>query len=135
MRKALLHPVCCLAVCLVGLYLLRREIGVPDSSLWLGPYIALCGYICHLALIPWICFSDWGRVMRKKKMGDAGVIEDPIFILLMLFTPRYVALAALGALASIGAGTHAIAGLAAVSVAGFAAMTAWRVMRWSPNPT
>lgn len=114
---------------------MRRTFGAPDSGLFIGLFLACYGYACNLALVPWICFSDWGRDMAKKKMGDADVMTDPIFLLLMTFQPRYLLVAIVGGLAGIWAGAAEVLGACSVLLAASATHAAWRVMRWSADPT
>lgn len=135
MRKTLLHPLVCLGACTAGFYLLRRTFGLPDSSPWLGLFLLACGYVCNLVLIPWIFFSDWGRMMSKKEMGDPEVLKDPIYLMLMSFMPSHYLLAILGALISLAAAPAPVAGVCALLLAATATLCAWRVMRWSPSPT
>lgn len=135
MRKTLLHPVVCLAACTAGFYLLRRTFGMPGSSLWLGLFLLACGYVCNLVLIPWLWFSDWGRMMSKRTMGDPEVMRDPIYLMLMSFMPSHYILAIIAALISLAVTPASVAGACAVFLAASATLCAWRVMRWSPRPT
>lgn len=134
MRKTLLHPAVCLVVCAAAAYLLRETFGLPRSGLATALFLAAYGYACSLALIPWICFSDWGRMMAKKKMGDVDMMSDPIFVTFMSYQPQYVALAIVGGLLAALTGSTAALGAIAVLLAGSATFAAWRAMRWSSAP-
>jgi len=135
MRKALLHPLWCVGLCLAGIWWLRNEFGTPRTGFSVSLFLAACGYVCNLTLIPWICFSDWGLAMRKKKMGDTDVMSDPIFVQLMTFMHRYIALAAICGIVSCWAAPNAVSAIGVMIIMASAAFAAWSVMRWNPRPT